>query len=171
MVRRLPCNWKRMDDGDLIETVKYAPVDPMRRIGCGGEVRSWRLASRGIASLGNRRGVMTVFAYLILCLPPPRLRRHRFLLVSWREDTEKRGRRRRKEKEKKEELLTAPVIVVDPPRWPVTSVPETRSLAPSRVACGGRTASSSGEDTFRHCPRSSVPAFYFVVFMMIPTWW
>jgi hypothetical protein len=47
---------------------------------------------------------MTVFPYLILYLLPPRLRRHCFLLFSWREDTEKRGRRRRKEKEKKEEL-------------------------------------------------------------------
>ena len=103
-VRRLPCNWKQIDDGDLIETVEYAPVEPMRRAGCCGEVRLCQLVSRGVASLGNRYGVMTVFAYLVFCLPPPRLRRQCFLPFSWRKDTEKRGRRRRKEKEKKKGL-------------------------------------------------------------------
>ena len=63
-VRRLPCNWKQIDDGDLIETVEYAPVEPMRRAGCCGEVRLYRLVSRGIASLGNCHGVMMMMAYL-----------------------------------------------------------------------------------------------------------
>ena len=104
MVRRLPCNRKRIDDEDLFETVEYVPVESMRRAGCGGEVHSWRLVSRSVASLGNRCGVMMVFAYFIFCLPPPRLRRQCFLPFSWRKDTEKRGRRRHKEKEKKEGL-------------------------------------------------------------------
>ena len=75
----------------------------MRRAGCSGEVRSWRLVFRSIASLGNRCGVMTVLAYLILCLLPPRLCRHCFLPFSWRKDTEKgegegaRRRRRRRD--------------------------------------------------------------------------
>ena len=74
MVRRLPYSWKRIDDGDLIETVKYAPVELMHRASCCGEAHLWWLVSRGVASLGNRCGVMTVFAYLIFYLPLPRLR-------------------------------------------------------------------------------------------------
>ena len=74
-VRRLPCNWKWIEDGDLIETVEYAPVELVRRAGCRGKARLCRLVSRGIASLGNRRGVMMI-AYLTPCLPSPRLRRH-----------------------------------------------------------------------------------------------
>ena len=104
MVHRLPCDRKQIDEEDLIETVEYAPVESMRRAGCSGEVRSWRLVFRSIVSLGNHYGVMTVLAYLIVCLLPPRLCRHCFLPFSWRKDTEKGGRRRRKEKDKKEEL-------------------------------------------------------------------
>ena len=81
MVRRLPCNWKQIDDRDLIGTVEYAPVESMRRAGCCGEARLWRLASRGVTSLGNRCGVMKMTAYLTPCLLSPRLRRHRRLPV------------------------------------------------------------------------------------------
>ena len=63
-VRHLPCNWKRIDDWDFIETVEYAPVEPMRSAGCREEVRLYRLVSRGVASLRNRRGVMMMMAYL-----------------------------------------------------------------------------------------------------------
>ena len=94
-VRRLPCNWKRIDDGDLIETVEYAPVEPMRRAGCRGEVRLYRFVSRGITSLGNRRGVVMMTAYLTHCLPSPRLRRHRRLPVL-------RGKQREREREGEE---------------------------------------------------------------------
>ena len=52
-VRRLPCSWKRIDDGDLIGTVEYAPVEPMRRASCRGEGRLRWFATRGAASLGN----------------------------------------------------------------------------------------------------------------------
>ena len=38
-VRCLPYNWKQIDDGDLIKTVEYTPVEPMRHAGCRGEVR------------------------------------------------------------------------------------------------------------------------------------
>ena len=102
MVRHLPYNWKRIDGGDLIGTVEYAPVESMHRAGCCGEARLWWLAPRGIASLGNCCGVMTMIAYLTLWLPSPHLRRHCSLPFSWRKDIEKRGRRRRKEKEKKD---------------------------------------------------------------------
>ena len=64
MVRRLPCNWKRIDNRNLIGNMEFAPVEPMRRAGCRGEVRSCRLVSRDISSLGNRRGVMMMIAYL-----------------------------------------------------------------------------------------------------------
>ena len=42
-------------------------MEPMRRASCRGEARLWRLVSQSVASLGNRCGVMMVFAYLILC--------------------------------------------------------------------------------------------------------
>ena len=103
MVHCLPCNWKRIDDGDLIGTVEYAPVEPMHRAGCHGEVRLWWLVSRGVASPGNRCRVMTMITYLTLCFPSPRLHRHYSLPVSRRKDTDRRERRRRKGKEKKEE--------------------------------------------------------------------
>ena len=80
-VRRLPCSWKQIDDGDLIGTVEYAPVEPMRRTSCYGEVHLRRLVSRGIASLVNRCGVMTMIAYLTLFLPSPCLRRRCYLPV------------------------------------------------------------------------------------------
>ena len=73
-VHRLPYNWERIDDGGLIEIVEHAPVEQMRRAGCCGEVRLCRLVSRGVASLGNHRGVM-MMAYLTLCLLSSRLYR------------------------------------------------------------------------------------------------
>ena len=57
-VRRLSCNWKRIDDGYLIGTVEYAPMELMHRASCCGEVRLCRLVSLGIASLGKLRGVI-----------------------------------------------------------------------------------------------------------------
>ena len=41
-----------------------AALEPMRHAGCRGEVRLYRLVSRGVASLGNRRRVMMMMAYL-----------------------------------------------------------------------------------------------------------
>ena len=69
MVCRLPCNWKRTNDGDLIETVEYAPVEPMHHAGCRGEVRVCWLVPRGVTSFGNRRGVMSMMS-LFNTLPP-----------------------------------------------------------------------------------------------------
>ena len=91
-VRRLPCNWKRIDDEDLIGTVEYAPVESMHRAGCCGEARLWRLAPRGIASLGNCCGVMTMIAYLTFFLPSPRLRRRYCLPVFGEEQREREGK-------------------------------------------------------------------------------
>ena len=91
MVRRLPCNWKRIDDGDLIGTVEYALVEPMRRAGCRGEVRWRRLVSRDVGSLGNRRGVMMMIAYLTPSLPLPRLCRHCCLPVLGEKQREGKG--------------------------------------------------------------------------------
>ena len=110
-VRRLPCNWKWIEDGDLIETVEYAPVELMRRAGCRGEVRLCRLVSRGIASLGNRHGVMTTIAYLTLFLLSPHLRRRCCLLI-FGEDREREEVEVRGEKKEEEKVLTAFVVVV-----------------------------------------------------------
>ena len=111
MVRRLPCNWKQIDDRDLIGTVEYAPVDPMHCVGCRGEVHLCRLMSRGIASLGNHRGVMTTIAYLTLFLPSPRLRRRCCLPISGKEREREKGEARG-EKEEEEKVPIAFVIVV-----------------------------------------------------------
>ena len=110
-VRRLPCNWKRIDDGDLIGTVEYAPVEPMRRAGCCREVRLCRFVSQGVASLENRCGVMTTIAYLTLFLPSPRLRRRCCLPISGKEREREKGEAR-EEKEEEEKVPIAFVIVV-----------------------------------------------------------
>jgi len=110
MVHRLPCNWKQIDDRDLIGTVEYTPVDPMHHVGCRGEVRLCRLMSRGVASLGNHRRVMTTIAYLTLFLPSPRLRR-RCCLPVFGEEQREREDKDTGERERGE-VLTAFVIVV-----------------------------------------------------------
>ena len=110
MVRRLPYNRKQIDDGSLIETMEYAPVEPMRRAGCRGESRLCRFVPRGVASLGNRCGVMMTIACLTLFLPSPRLRR-RCCLPVFGEEQREREDKDTGERERGE-VLTAFVIIV-----------------------------------------------------------
>ena len=109
-VRHLSCNWKRIDDLDLIGTVEYAPVEPMHRADCCEEVCLCWLVSRGVASLGNRRGVMMTRAYLTPSLLSSRLRR-RCCLPVFGEEQREREDKDTGERERGE-VLTAFVIVV-----------------------------------------------------------
>ena len=94
-VRRLPCNWKRIDDWDFIETVEYAPVEPMRRADCRGEVRLYRLV------------------YLTPCLLSSRLCRHCCLPVLRGKQREReRAKAQRKKGEGGGRVLTAFVAVI-----------------------------------------------------------
>ena len=82
----------------------------MRRAGCRGEVRWWRFMSRGVTSLRNRCGVMTIIAYLTLRLPSPRLRRHYCLSVLERKIEEEKATAQRTGGRG---VLTAFFVVVD----------------------------------------------------------
>ena len=117
MVRRLPYNWKRVD-GDGFNRNCGERTRKMKRRTCyRGEGRVSWLAPRGIASLGNRRGVMMTIAYLTFFLPSPHLRRRCCLPVFGEEQREReskdaRERERERERESEGEVVTAFVVIV-----------------------------------------------------------
>ena len=63
------------------------------------------------------------------------------------------------------------VVVLIFLRWPMASIPATRSPAPSHVVCRWYATSSSGGGIFQRHPHSSIPAFCLTAIMVIPVWW